>query len=432
MPRASRTTTRRARPVPISLAAWACFYYKWCKEEKKKNPKADISRQQGSIEWGKLTESKKEEYRARVRGSSEFPHATQGSSDELYEEEDTIDNDATQVMQEDQLLDSPPPDEYRSAYDHSAVDAYFPAGPSVLDRAPPTGPSPVAQEFPLPSSSPTNEPRIIARASTVERALYHGFGIIPAARPFSVSSPPPTPIEPTHPRLPVPFPSDADLLDESGYVYPPTPMLDSQRDNVWEELFGAGPSTALLTDTHESGPPTTIPTTPTTGYKSLAFPTPGYTPRLFAQGLPSGSDNDLLGFFGGEEDEASEQPMWNSYQDFEHIRQPTLALSAPALPVPSPELALSPVPAPAPAPVHMPVPMVPGQFDPTAGFQSNLEQPWECATRELFDQSTSLAAIQQTYEAVNANSLGEGGKPIALKMVGVQLWFAPEIVGSSR
>ena len=404
--------------------SYARFYAEWSKE--RKFYRLSCSRKDAGIAWRKLTPDEKAQYDVQARESSELSDVdrTIVDSDSYMDEEDLINNvfslDSSPVKQQEQLPGSPLFSESWPTLSPSPFGEFLTAGPSTLNQTPSISPSPVLQESIL-GSAPA-----LRRSSTLERAVYDTFisAIEASPVPGSSSIPPSTPIDQTHPLPPIQFPSDEELLDESGYMYPQSPTFSTLGlDWMNHELFGEAPSTEVSAGVNESSPPTPVPATPTTGYRTLGFPTPGYTPLPFhAQELPSGLDNGQFQF-NGVGGMAPEQSVWDAYTY--PVNTPQF-LPAPPAPIPSVSF---PIPAPTPAPVATEqIIHTIGRFP--AGDTYQLDgntRVFDCSEPQAgpssIDQALPLAAIQQTFDSVNTNRFGQDGKPVKFDLVGVNLLF---------
>lgn len=384
-----------------SLDAWNRYYIAWCKDRKEFG--LPCCRKEASREWKRLSPDEKAMYYVRRRDTPKPAHVT-GPLDSPYDDEDIVNNVvsliATPVAEKEELPLSPLFSESGSFVGPSFLDEFLP-GP---DQVSSTSPSHFVLELPFPGPSTTNE---VEPSSTTGQPYF------------------------TAPVLSLPLPeslfqdgTDISILDESAYnysVFPPDTAFTSPEENWWDLNFSDLPSAMIPAETSGSSLVTPVPITPTTGYTAPGLATSGYTPGLFTQDLPAEfGDNQYA--FNGAEGAVPEQPMWNTYQDFGHIGQQPLAPPTPVLPT------------------FAPPPVATGQFDQTNGFQDYQHLPWNNSTQvpgndglqppQFFvpnqcAQNVPHTPIQQTFNVVNTCNCGQGGKPVRIGTVGVQLWFAP-------
>jgi len=417
MPRAQNTSDSPRHPV-----AYRNWYFDWCKERKLQG--LSCSRKFASSAWRKMSEDEKARYRAQPHETPESPHIT-GPFHYLDEDEDLINNvvslNPSPVKEEEQLPLSPLFSEFEHGGGPSIFDEFYAPGPSVLDQGPSTEPRRVVLELPFSGPSSANEFPLAGPSFNTDQFSFAAPS--PSVDEPFVDSPPAvshsTPI-PSHPPLPandVVNEPDFSLLDEAAYTYqaslPPAHELTFPEYNFWDETS----YDPIPTEIHQLDLPTPVPTTPMTGYNALQ--TPWYTPGLHSQPLPTGLDDTQFLFDNVEVPVVPEQQQtWsNNYESSECF----------------PQLSMEP---PTPAPPLAPVPEIGGQFDQMAGFQGDPYQ-WNGAPNAqmfennqfqippapVFDQNLPLAAVQQVFNAVNINNLGQEGKRLGL--VGVQLWFTP-------
>ena len=379
-----------------------------------------------------MSSSEKKMYRVQRLETPELFHATE-SLDDLYEEEDLVNNvvslDATPIKQEEELA-SPLFSEFEPTLGSPAYSEHSTAGSSTLYRSSSTGLSPADRELALPIPSHIHE--------VLTPGPYSCMGQSPLAAltPAFEDSPVAGPSIPLHAPIPVyPLPkyiasgsADPSVFDEAKYNYLaslPNPTFHPQQGD-WLSLFsGEVLSSTVPAEIHESGHPTAVPATPTTG-----LATPGYTPAFFAQDLPAGLDNNLLSFTGMEAG-VSEQPIWNVSSHLEYVNHQSLPPSAPGLLTATPAAIL---PAPAPA---LSVPVLTGQVGQNAGLLGD-PYPWNDINRIL--ESDQLLAVpppvpqqsapptiqhtfHHTFSFVSSNGMGPDGKPIQVAIPGMQIWF---------
>lgn len=390
MPRAPTTP----RASNHSMTAFQHFYAEWCKERKLLGH--SCARRFAGQEWKQMSPDEKAVYRPP-------PHKSPVSSDATVAPgEDSIDNaansDPTPIEQEEE---HPLFSESGLAVGLAALDESPAVGPSEV---PALGPSSVTDLFPFNLLSPV-----------VQGAPVSG----PSSNQLSTSIP--TPPIPTSQFL---NGTDFSLLTDSAYNHlaagTPSPGLASLEAN-WRDLFDDLTPYTTTATIQGSAPPTPVPTTPVTGHTGMGFHAPWYTPGLYTPDVPAGlGDNQFV--FNDTHTVGPEQLLWDTFEGTDPLPRLSLAPPSPILPAPAPEVV--------------------GQFHDIAGYPvhsfprddiirvSEYDQPRpqpqpQAAPPPVFDQNIPFGALQQTFNALNANNFGQEGERLRVGLVGVQLWFAP-------
>ena len=426
MPRAANTSDS-----PKHRVAYRDWYVDWCKERKPHG--LPCNRKLAGKAWRKISEDDRAGCRAQPHETPESLHVTEpiyySDEDEDFVN-DVVSLNPSPVKEVEQLPLSPLFSDVGPDVGPSIFNEFHAAGPSVLDQCPSTGPRGVALELPFQGPSSVNELPLTGPSFNAGQFSF----VTPSP---SVNGPPIDSPPEISPSTPVPSHSlptnnvvnqpDFSLLDEVAYTYqaslPPTHELTFPEYNFWDEA----PYDPIPTGVHQLDLPTPVPTTPVTGYNALQ--TPWYTPGLRTHDLPTGLDDTRFPYNNAEAPAVPEQQQqtWNNnYESSECF--PQLSVEPPTnAPVLAPDLA--------------PAPEIGGQFDQTAGFQGDPYQ-WngvanvqmfendqlqnnqlQIPPAPVFNQNLPLAAVQQVFNSVNVNGLGQEGKRLGL--VGVQLWFVP-------
>jgi hypothetical protein len=404
MPRTSSNPNAPVTPNSLGRSSnpWPRFYAMWCKERRALELPCNIKL--AGKEWKALPQSEKDKYAVRCRGVLELPEVTE-ASDHFTEDEGSADgmagSEATPVKLETQLPVSPLFSEHGPYDGPSVLDNFLLEGSSALRRAPSIGPSPVVHGLPF-SVSTNGIPDLGPSFSVVEEH--------PIAGPSSTPLPAPLP---SYPLPDTSLFTEEDLLQgEAAYEYLESLQASTIDPRMLGWLnFGSGlPSAAAPPMTGDSGPPTSVHTTPTTGYTQPGLVTPGFTPWGATQDLPVELGDNQFGF-NGVDGAAQEQFMWNGYQDSEYVPQQPLAPPYPILPTSGP------------------APAVMEQYNQAGMSWAEIarvlegDQPHAIVPPPLPVQNASLDLVEQALEVVNVDKPGMDGSPLRPRLMMVQLWF---------